>query len=95
MLIAFFVNDLADEYPRYTTTLLAYEAARRGHEVCYITPGDFVLSPDDVMRVHARFADPVQPAKKPSRTVVPIRLKPISEKPMNDAIAGTAASQTR
>lgn len=67
MLIAFFVNDLADEYPRYTTTLLAYEAARRGHEVCYITPGDFVLSPDDLMRVHARFADPVQPARKPSR----------------------------
>ena len=68
MLIAFFVNDLADEYPRYTTTLLAYEAARRGHEVCYITPGDFVLSPDDVMRVHARFAGSVA-AKKPSRAV--------------------------
>ena len=31
MLIAFFVNDMHDEYPRYTTTLLAYEAARRGH----------------------------------------------------------------
>lgn len=69
MLIAFFVNDLADEYPRYTTTLLAHEAARRGHEVCYITPGDFVLSPDDVMRVHARFAEPPAPAKKPSRAV--------------------------
>ncbi|GAB1407773.1 hypothetical protein MASR1M8_16920 [Thermomonas brevis] len=67
MLIAFFVNDLADEYPRYTTTLLAHEAARRGHEVCYITPGDFVLSPDDVMRVHARFAEAPAPAKKPSR----------------------------
>ena len=68
MLIAFFVNDMADEYPRYTTTLLAHEAARRGHRVCYITPGDFVLSPDDVMRVHARFAEaPV--ARKPSRAV--------------------------
>ena len=68
MLIAFFVNDLADEYPRFTTTLLAYEAARRGHEDCYITPGDFVLSPDDVMRVHARFAEPVSaPAKRASK----------------------------
>ncbi len=68
MLIAFFVNDMADEYPRYTTTLLAHEAARRGHRVCYITPGDFVLSPDDVMRVHARFAEaPV--ARKASRAV--------------------------
>lgn len=68
MLIAFFVNGIEDEYPRYTTTVLAYEAARRGHEVCYITPGDFVLSPDDVMRVHARFADPVA-ATRPSRAV--------------------------
>jgi glutathione synthase len=68
MLIAFFVNGIEDEYPRYTTTVLAYEAARRGHEVCYITPGDFVLSPDDVMRVHARFADPVA-AARPSRAV--------------------------
>ena len=68
MLIAFFVNDMADEYPRFTTTLLAYEAARRGHEVCYITPGDFVLSPDDVMRVHARFADPAA-TRRASRAV--------------------------
>ena len=67
MLIAFFVNDLDDEYPRYTTTVLAYEAARRGHEVCYITPGDFVLSPDDVMRVHARFAGKVDAPVRTSR----------------------------
>jgi glutathione synthase len=69
MLIAFFVNDMQDEYPRYTTTLLAYEAARRGHRVCYITPGDYVLSPDDVMRVHARFAEPEAAKGKPSRAV--------------------------
>ncbi|MEO7244974.1 MAG: glutathione synthetase [Rubrivivax sp.] len=55
MLIAFFVNAMADEYPRYTTTILAHECARRGHSVCYVTPGDFMLSPDDTLRVHARF----------------------------------------
>ena len=55
MLIAFFVNAMEDEYQRFTTTVLAHEAARRGHDVCYITPGDFVVSPDDSMRVHARF----------------------------------------
>lgn len=65
MLIAFFVNAMEDEYPHYTTTVLAHEAARRGHDVCYVTPGDFVLSPDDAMRVHARF---VPPAKTKSRT---------------------------
>lgn len=56
MLIAFFVNDMATEHARYTTTILAYEAVKRGHRVCYILPGDFMLSPDDTLRVHARFA---------------------------------------
>ena len=54
MLIAFFVNSIESEYPRYTTTVLAHEASRRGHDVCYIQPGDFVLSPDDTVQVHAR-----------------------------------------
>jgi len=54
MLIAFFVNSIDSEYPRYTTTVLAHEASRRGHDVCYLTPGDFVLSPDDTLQVHAR-----------------------------------------
>lgn len=60
MLIAFFVNDMAKEHPNFTTTVLAHEAVLRGHRACYITPGDFVLSPDCSLRVHARFA----PAKK-------------------------------
>src|SRR5690606_36213272 len=66
MLIAFFVNAMEDEYLNYTTTVLAHEATRRGHEVCYITPGDFVFGADDVMRVHARF---VPPAKSKSRSL--------------------------
>jgi glutathione synthase len=60
MLIAFFVNDMAKEFPNYTTTVLAHEAVQRGHRVCYITPGDFVMLPDDSMQIHARMA----PAKK-------------------------------
>jgi len=60
MLIAFFVNDMAREFPNYTTTVLAHEAVQRGHRVCYITPGDFVMLPDDSMRLHARMA----PTKK-------------------------------
>jgi len=60
MLVAFFVNDMATEFPNYTTTVLAHEAARRGHRVCYITPGDFVMRPDDSMLIHARMA----PAKR-------------------------------
>jgi glutathione synthase len=55
MLIAFFVNDIEREYPNYTTTVLAHRAAARGHRVCYITPSDFILGGDDVLRAHARF----------------------------------------
>lgn len=54
MMIGFFVNAMEDEYLHYTTTVLAHEASRRGHDVCYLTPGDFVLDRDDGMKVHAR-----------------------------------------
>jgi glutathione synthase len=54
MLIAFFVNDLEREHPGYTTTVLAHQAAIRGHRVCYLTPYDFMLRPDDTLWVHAR-----------------------------------------
>ena len=65
MLIAFLVNAMEDEYLHYTTTVLAHEAHRRGHDVCYVTPGDFVLGQDDGMRAHAR----VLKAGGPKRTL--------------------------
>lgn len=55
MLIAFFVNDIEREFENYTTTVLAHAAAIRGHRVCYLTPSDFVLRPDNTMAVHGRF----------------------------------------
>ena len=54
MRIAFFINDLEREHPGYTTTVLAHQAAMRGHQVCYVTPCDFALRPDDTLWVHAR-----------------------------------------
>ena len=54
MLIAFFINDLEREHAGYTTTVLAHQAAMRGHRVCYVTPFDFALRPDDTLWVHAR-----------------------------------------
>ena len=53
MRIAFFVNSIEGEYPHYTTTVLALSALSRGHEIFYITPGDFVLRPDDSLVVRA------------------------------------------
>lgn len=55
MKIAFFVNAIADEFPRYTTTILAYECTRRGHEVCYVTPSSFALMPDNSLKIHGYF----------------------------------------
>ncbi|MGH8495169.1 MAG: glutathione synthase, partial [Gammaproteobacteria bacterium] len=54
MKLAFFVNDVAKEYPRFTTTTLAREACRLEHEVWYITVGDLVYDTDDTIRAHAR-----------------------------------------
>ncbi|WP_265571460.1 glutathione synthetase [Sphingomicrobium nitratireducens] len=54
MNIAFFVNDLATEYPNYATTFLAWQARQRGHDVYYVTPGDFLLQGNDDLCVHAR-----------------------------------------
>ena len=64
MLIAFFVNDIELEYEGYTTTILAHEASRRGHDVAYITPGDFVLDTDDDLRVHARMLPATKGSKR-------------------------------
>jgi glutathione synthase len=55
VLIAFFINDLEREHPGYTTTILAHQASLRGHRVCYLTPSDFILRPDDSLSAHARF----------------------------------------
>ncbi|HEU4809908.1 MAG TPA: glutathione synthetase [Sphingomicrobium sp.] len=55
MLIAFFVNDIEREYENFTTTTLAHAAVGRGHDVCYITPSDFVLERDDRLAAHGRF----------------------------------------
>jgi glutathione synthase len=63
LLIAFFVNDMEREHENFTTTVLAHAAAKRGHRVCYVTPADFVLHPDDRLAVHARFTP-----KKPFKT---------------------------
>ncbi|MDQ3079596.1 MAG: glutathione synthetase [Pseudomonadota bacterium] len=54
MRIAFFVNDVATEFAGYTTTVLAHQAALRGHDVMYITPSDFVMERDDSLRAHVR-----------------------------------------
>ena len=56
MKIAFFVNDMVREQEHYATTILANEASRRGHTVCYVTPSDFSFLPNDRLQLRARFA---------------------------------------
>ena len=54
MRIAFFVNSIEGESPNYTTTGLALAALGRGHDICYLTPDDFVLRADDSLCVRGR-----------------------------------------
>ena len=49
MRIALFVNSVGTEAAHYTTTLLAREALARDHDICYLTPSDFVLRADDTL----------------------------------------------
>jgi len=53
MRIAFSVNSIEGETPTYTTTVLALAALMRGHDVCYVTPEDFVLCSDDSLAIRA------------------------------------------
>ena len=53
MRIAFFVNSIKGETANYSTTHLALAALNRGHDICYLTPADFVLRPDDSLAVRA------------------------------------------
>ncbi|MCR6672926.1 glutathione synthetase [Devosia ginsengisoli] len=53
MRIAFLVNSIDGETANYSTTHLALAALTRGHDICYLTPGDFVLRPDDSLSVRA------------------------------------------
>ena len=52
MRIGFVVNDLEHEKPSYTTTALALEALRRGHEVRYVPVASFSRGPDDRLGAH-------------------------------------------
>ncbi len=54
MRIAFFVNSIEDETPNFSTTALALAAISRGHDICYVTPADFVLHADDSLSVLGR-----------------------------------------
>ena len=45
MRIAFFVNSIEGEHPRYTTTALALAALTRGHDICYLTPATSCSAP--------------------------------------------------
>lgn len=74
MRIAFFVNSIEGEAPYYTTTWLALAALARGHEVCYVTPGDFVLRPDDSMLIRATTLDGLKP-KKPETLLGALKSK--------------------
>lgn len=54
MRVGLFVNDIENEHPNYTTTGLARELIRQGHEAWYIAADGFAYDPDELIRAHAR-----------------------------------------
>jgi glutathione synthase len=56
MRIGFLVNDVATEKVGYTTTRLAYEAFKQGHEVYVFGVGDLAYDSDEFVRARARTA---------------------------------------
>jgi glutathione synthase len=56
MRIGFVVNDVRTEEPGFTTTRLAHEAHRQGHEVFLTGVGDLTYDPDEFIRARARSA---------------------------------------
>jgi len=54
MKIGLVVNDFHTEAPGYTTTQLAMAATNLGHEVWYLSVGDFAYAPDERVLAHAR-----------------------------------------
>ncbi len=58
--VAFFVNAMEEEHPHYTTTILANECVRRGHTVLYLTPGDFVITSENALKIHGRFPPSIE-----------------------------------
>ncbi len=60
MKIGFIVNDVMTEEPSFTTTRLAHEAHKQGHEPYLMGVGDLAYDPDEFIRARTRSV----PAKK-------------------------------
>lgn len=58
MKIGFVVNQTQKEHVEYTTTGLALQASKMGHEIYYIGVGDFAYTKEEAMAAHARTIPP-------------------------------------
>ncbi len=58
MKLGIVVNDIFSEVEGYTTTYLAFEAFKRGHEICYISLEDFSYGMDEQVHAIARGPEP-------------------------------------
>ncbi|MBF0383110.1 MAG: glutathione synthase [Magnetococcales bacterium] len=59
MKLGFVINNIKTEEVGYTTTRLAMTATNKGHEVWYISPGDYTYASDDKL-----YAEAVGPSKE-------------------------------
>lgn len=60
MKIAFLINQMHIEKAHFTTTILAYEAYLRGHEIYYIGLADFVYAEHNEVQANVRSINPAE-----------------------------------
>jgi glutathione synthase len=75
MKIGFIVNDVMTEEPGFTTTRLAHEAHRQGHEAYVMGVGDVAYDPDEYVRARARCVPSDKKPKTPEAYLTDLKGK--------------------
>ena len=76
MKIAFVINQTHKEDVNFTTTLLAWKALQRGHEVLYIGLADFYYGAHPLLGAHARHVLPSQAVPDTATLIQVLRTTP-------------------
>ena len=84
MKIAFLINQTHKEELNFATTLLAYEAYKRGHTVMYIGLADFVYEDDLKIAAHVRQIDNNTPVKDHQDLLKKLRVIKKTKVPMEN-----------
>lgn len=83
MKIAFLINQTHKEEENFTTTLLAYSAHKRGHDILYIGLADFVYIEESEIAAHARILETKKKCESKEELLSILRKTPKTKIPMD------------